>query len=102
MLSGWSMVSNHHSLGQVELETLKAYIETNLANRFIRPSKCPAGAPIFFNRKLDGSLQLCVDCRGLNNLTIALSISMARTVTIAITVSMAMTGLTPQDKLEKV
>ena len=40
-----------YSLGPVELETLKAYIETNLANGFIRPSKSPAGAPILFNRK---------------------------------------------------
>ena len=58
------------SLGSVELETLKAYIETNLANGFIRPSKSPAGAPILFDRKSDGSLRLCVDYRGLNNLTI--------------------------------
>ena len=50
-----------YSLEPVELETLKAYIETNLANRFIRPSKSPAGAPILFERKSDGSLRLCVD-----------------------------------------
>ena len=37
-----------YSLGPLELETLKAYIETNLANGFIRPSKSPAGAPILF------------------------------------------------------
>ena len=54
----------------MELETLKAYIETNLANGFIRPSKSPAGAPILFDRKSNGSLRLCVDYRGLNNLTI--------------------------------
>ena len=59
-----------YSLGPVELETLKAYIETNLANGFIRPSKSPAGAPILFDRKSDGSLRLCVNYRGLNNLTI--------------------------------
>ena len=35
----------------VELETLKAYIKTNLANRFIRPSKSPAGAPILYKQK---------------------------------------------------
>ena len=34
-----------YSLGPVELEMLKTYIETNLANSFIRPSKSPAGAP---------------------------------------------------------
>ena len=59
-----------YSLGPVELETLKTYIEINLANGFIRPSKSPAGAPILFDRKLDGSLRLCVDYWGLNNLTI--------------------------------
>ena len=59
-----------YSLGPVELETLKTYIETNLANGFIRPSKSPAGAPILFDRKPDGSLRLCVDYRGLNNITI--------------------------------
>ena len=50
-----------YSLGPVELETLKAYIETNLANKFIRPSKSPAVAPIMFNRKSDGSLRVCID-----------------------------------------
>ena len=59
-----------YSLGPVELETLKTYIETNLANGFIRPSKSPAGAPILFDRKPDGSLRLCVDYWGLNNITI--------------------------------
>ena len=59
-----------YSLGPVELETLKTYIETNLANGFIQSSKSPAGAPILFNRKPDGSLCLCVDYWGLNNITI--------------------------------
>ena len=59
-----------YSLGPVELETLKAYIETNLAHGFIRPLKSPAGAPILFDRKLDGSFRLCMDYWGLNNLMI--------------------------------
>ena len=59
-----------YSLGPVELETLKAYIETNLANGFIKPSKFPAGTSILFDRKSDGFLRLCVDYRSLNNLTI--------------------------------
>ena len=49
---------------------LKAYIKNNLANGLIRPSKSPAGAFIFFNKKPNGSLRLCVDYQGLNNLTI--------------------------------
>ena len=59
-----------YSLGLVKLETLKAYIETNLANGFIKLSKSPAGAPILFDQKSDGFLRLCVNYRGLNNLTI--------------------------------
>ena len=39
-----------YSLGLVELEILKTYIETNLANGFIRPSKSPARAHIFLIR----------------------------------------------------
>ena len=38
-----------YKLGLVELEILKVYIETNLANKSIRPSKSPAGAPILFD-----------------------------------------------------
>ena len=59
-----------YSLRPMELETLKTYIKTNLANGFIRPSKFPAGAPILFDRKSDGSRRLCVDYWGLNNITI--------------------------------
>ena len=59
-----------YSLGPVELETLKTYIETNLANSFIRTLKSPMGALILFVRKSNGSLCLCVNYQGLNNLTI--------------------------------
>ena len=59
-----------YNLGLVELETLKTYIETNLANGFIRLSKLPAGTPILFDQKSNGFLRLCVDYRGLNSLTI--------------------------------
>lgn len=59
-----------YNLGPVEMETFKTYIETNLSNGFIRPSKSPAKAPILFIQKPDGSLHLCVDYRGFNNLII--------------------------------
>ena len=59
-----------YSLKLVELETLKTYIETHLKTGFIWHFKLPAGAPILFNKKPDGSLWLCVNYRGLNNLTI--------------------------------
>ena len=62
----WSI----YNLGPVELETLKTYIKTNLANDLIRPSKFLARAPIFFDKKLNESLWLCVDYWKLNKLTI--------------------------------
>lgn len=45
-----------YSLGLMEFKILKTYINNNLVNGFIRSLKFPAGAPIFFNNKLDGSL----------------------------------------------
>ena len=59
-----------YSLGLVELETLKTYIETHLKTGFIQPSKSLAGASILFNKKPDGSFRLCIDYQDLNNLTI--------------------------------
>ena len=59
-----------YSLGLVELKTLKTYIETNLANGFIRPFKFPAEASIFFDQKPDRSFCLCVDYWGLKNIMI--------------------------------
>ena len=41
-----------------------------MANRFIRHSNSPAGAPFFFVNKKDGSLRLVVDYPGLNKVTI--------------------------------
>ena len=59
-----------YSLDLVKLEMLKTYIETNLANGFIRPFKSPAEAPILFDQKPNRSFRLYVDYRGLNNITI--------------------------------
>ena len=50
-----------YSLGPVELQTLKTYIETNLANGFIRPFKLLAGASILFIHKKDNIFWLCVN-----------------------------------------
>ncbi len=59
-----------YALSPVELETLKIYIETQLKIDFIQPFKSSAGVFILFNKKLDGSLRLCIDYQGFNNLTI--------------------------------
>ncbi len=58
------------NLGPVELERLKAYIENNLANSFIRISKSFIGVPILFHKKPDSSLGLYIDYQAFNYLTI--------------------------------
>ena len=71
LVDDWqSLYSPIYSLGLVELKILKAHIKNNLVNSFIRPSKSLIKALIFFNKKPNGSLRLCVDHQGLNNLTI--------------------------------
>jgi hypothetical protein len=57
-------------LSAIELKALDEYLKENLAKGFIRQSSSPAGAPILFVKKSDGSLRLCVDYRGLNKITI--------------------------------
>ena len=59
-----------YSLRPIELETLKTYIKTNLANSFIQISKFPTRVPILFDRKPNKSFCFCVDYWGLNNITI--------------------------------
>ena len=50
-----------YSLGPVELEILKTYIKTNLANGFMWPFKSPTRAFILFDKKPDRSFPFCVD-----------------------------------------
>lgn len=54
---------------EAELKVIKGFIDEYLAKGFIRPSSSPAGAPIVFAKKKDGSLRLCVDYRGINKIT---------------------------------
>lgn len=59
-----------YPLSQAELVVLREYLDKMLARGAIRHSISPAGAPILFVRKKDGTLRLCVDYRGLNAVTI--------------------------------
>lgn len=50
-----------YTFSSVELENLKAYIKTYLKTRFIKLFKSFAGAPIFFDKKLDVNFCLYMD-----------------------------------------
>ncbi|EAL20633.1 hypothetical protein CNBE2980 [Cryptococcus deneoformans B-3501A] len=59
-----------YNLSEKELEALCEYLDENLKKGFIRLSKSPAGAPILFVKKKDGSLRMCIDYWGINKITI--------------------------------
>ena len=59
-----------YSMSQNELEALQVFLKENLEKGFIRPSSSPARAPVLFVKKKDGTLRLCVDYRGLNEITV--------------------------------
>jgi hypothetical protein len=53
-----------------ELEELKRQLADMLSKGRIRPSASPWGLPVLFVDKRDGTIQLCVDYRKLNEVTI--------------------------------
>ena len=57
-------------MAPLELEELRTQLKELLDASYIRPSKSPYGAPMLFRKKHDGSLQLCIDYRALNKITI--------------------------------
>ncbi len=57
-------------LSQPEAESMKSYIEEELAKGFLRPSLHLLLPGSFFVKKKDGGLRPCIDYRGLNDITI--------------------------------
>ena len=57
-------------LSQPELDELHRQLDQMLQRGFLRPSKSPYGAPVFFVRKADGTLRMACDWRQLNKLTV--------------------------------
>ncbi len=59
-----------YNLSQDKLVIFHEYINENIEKGFIRYSKSPIGALILIVKKKDGSLGMCVNYHGLNQLTI--------------------------------
>ncbi|KAJ1035140.1 hypothetical protein NDA18_000737 [Ustilago nuda] len=56
--------------GPKEMAELRKYLDENLVKGFIHPSKSPARSLVLFVPKKDGGLRLCMDYRGLNEITL--------------------------------
>ena len=67
--SGDPSFGSLYNLSGNELKVLWDYLVDNLAKGFIRASTSPLGAPILFVEKKDGTLQLCINYCGFNQLT---------------------------------
>ncbi|QRW08587.1 Retrotransposable element Tf2 protein [Ceratobasidium sp. AG-Ba] len=59
-----------YPLSPIESRTIKEFIDQELADGKIQPSKSPIASPCFFVKKKDGSLRLVTDYRKINNITI--------------------------------
>ena len=59
-----------YRMGPAKLRELLAQLEELQAQGFIRHSHSPWGTPILFVKKKDATLQMCIDYRGLNKVTI--------------------------------
>lgn len=62
----WKLI---YPLSATQLDVLRKYLDSSMEKGWIRRSTSPAGAPILFILKKDGSLCLCIDYRGLNAIT---------------------------------
>ena len=69
-LSSWIIDNLIYNFGIIKLKTLKTYIKNNLANNFIKHFKSFIKITIFFFKKSNKSLKLCIDYHNLNNLII--------------------------------
>ena len=58
-----------YSLSALELETLQEFLEENMKTGIICSFKSPCSALVLFVKKKDGTLCLCVDYCGLNQMT---------------------------------
>ena len=59
-----------YPMSPMERNSLDQWIDEELRKGYIRPSKSPIAAPVFFVKKKDGTLRLVQDYRRLNEITV--------------------------------
>ena len=59
-----------YCMAPTELKELKTQLQELLDKGFIRPSVSPWGAPVLFVKKKDGTLQMCINYRQINKVTV--------------------------------
>ncbi|XP_071924806.1 uncharacterized protein [Coffea arabica] len=70
LLPGTSPISKTpYRMAPAGLKELKLQLQDLLERDFIRESESPWGALVLFVKKKDGTLRLCIDYRGLNNVS---------------------------------
>lgn len=62
--------SKLYPLSPKERNSLDEWIDKELRKGYISKSKSPVAAPVFFVKKHDGGLHLCMDYRELNDITV--------------------------------
>jgi len=58
-----------YRMSHEKLKELKVQLEELITKGYIKISKSPYGAPVFFVHKKDGKLKMCVDYRAINKVT---------------------------------
>ena len=59
-----------YRMAPTELKELKTHLQGLLSKGFVRPSVSPWGALVLFVKKKDGTLQMCIDYRQINKVTL--------------------------------
>ena len=59
-----------HRMTPTELKELKSQLQELMDKGFIRPSVLPWGAPFLFVKKKEDTLQMCIDYREINKVTV--------------------------------
>ena len=80
-----------HRMAPSELQELKVQLQELLDRGFIRPNTSPWGALVLFAKKKNKTLQLCIDYRQLNRVTIKNRYPFPRTVLVICSSPMAYT-----------